>query len=1261
MKKYGFPLTYKVLIAFLVFLVPIILAIFAVFSHTRQEFEKEAFSSLRRFADEREGFVLLYLEMSRSRIQDFSTDDFIVRSLDQLRDREITGRLLSDYIRRHKLPLLRSMYRLSVITGTDGHVLASTMPALRERDLSKEDYFLRGLKSVHITEVTRGLMGTPEVAISAPIYSRKEDGKVVGVITGFLELSKFAEFFTGEYLRDIGALSWSSKYYWKSMEIYLVNRDRLMITESRFIPNAVLNQRVDTAPVKACLESFREFTGIYRDYMGREVAGASMCIPVMGWTLVSEVNRDELLQGVRDLQRYTAGLTAVVILLTGALVYYFVRIIVSDLRRLVEGARAISIGEYDVVIPVKTRDEIGVLSGAFNDMARSIRTRTAELERERELLANAQRVAHLGSWEWDLRKDVVYWSEETYRIFGVSRQEFGATFRKYLDLIHPEDREMVSEKVNEAIYQAKAFRLEHRIIREDGAERILFCEGSASFDDEGRPDLMSGIVQDITDRRRAERALEQSEIRYRTLIESLQEGIMFTDENAIVVYVNPKMAEMLGYTVQEMMDRPLFDFMGGKEIKNAKERLERRRMGIREVFDAEYVRKDGRRVYFTLAAAPIMEGGEYKGALAGFIDITERRRAEDALRESEKRLSAILDGMDSAVFMNDLEGRLLFINKAFSASFHKSREELYGKTVFDLFPLEVAERLHRGDLTVIESDVPVKTEEAVPLPDGVQYSIMTRFVLKDKNGEKYAFCGVVTDITALKRAEAALRESEERIRAILDNMGNPVYMRDMDGRLIFVNNTLLNMIGAERAEDVYGKTLFEVDLPLEMAEKLHRTDLKAMTADTPIGFEEDIPFKDGARSFYTIKFALRDSKGKKYALCGVLTDITPLKRTEEALRKSEASLKEAQRIAHIGNWEWDLKSNSMYSSEEVYSIYGKKSEELTTYEEGLNVIHPEDREFVRRSIAEALEGKPYSIDARIIRRGEERNVHIQGELVRDQAGDPARLVGTIQDITDRKRAEEEVLKLSRELEKRVEERTAELKQAMEGLAAANREIETFTYSVAHDLRSPLRLIDGFSILLLKKQMDRLDAEGQDHLNRIRGAAKRMNQLIDDLLNLSYVMRAEVSLGQVNLSGLSWAIITDMQKAAPERKVRMKIEEGLYVRGDEGLLRMVLENLLGNAWKFTSRAEEAYIEVSACGEEYGRTVFCVRDNGVGFDMRYAERLFQPFQRLHPADEFPGTGIGLATVQRVIHRHGGRIWAESEPGRGAAFYFTLERET
>jgi light-regulated signal transduction histidine kinase (bacteriophytochrome) len=294
-------------------------------------------------------------------------------------------------------------------------------------------------------------------------------------------------------------------------------------------------------------------------------------------------------------------------------------------------------------------------------------------------------------------------------------------------------------------------------------------------------------------------------------------------------------------------------------------------------------------------------------------------------------------------------------------------------------------------------------------------------------------------------------------------------------------------------------------------------------------------------------------------------------------------------------------------------------------------------------------------------------------------------VHVARDITGRKAAEDEILKLNEELKHNVLQ-----------LELANRELEAFSYSVSHDLRAPLRSIDGFSQQILEDYFDKLDEAGKDSLLRIRAAGRRMGLLIDGLLNLSQVSRSEMRRGKVDLSELTKYIADDLKRVKPDRSIEFVISENLEAEGDERLLYVVLQNLLGNAWKFTERRVKARIEIGTlkllkaecgpwnneCGtsnpgpginecemKESGsrqpasgkdkETVYYVRDNGVGFDMAYAEKLFNPFQRLHSAGEYPGTGIGLATVQRIIQRHGGRIWAEGDVDRGAVFYFTLKQ--
>lgn len=376
------------------------------------------------------------------------------------------------------------------------------------------------------------------------------------------------------------------------------------------------------------------------------------------------------------------------------------------------------------------------------------------------------------------------------------------------------------------------------------------------------------------------------------------------------------------------------------------------------------------------------------------------------------------------------------------------------------------------------------------------------------------------------------------------------------------------------------------------------------------------------------------------ARLSMMMDVTQRKMTEDALRRSEAQLNEAQEVAGLGSWEWNIAANTSFFSDELYRIYGFPPQGATLDNDlVVNMAYPDDRERVRELLKDvATNPRNFHMTFRIIwPDGSVRQLHMQGEVTFDADGKPVKMAGTVQDITERIRAEEERIRNAR-------------------LQTANKELEAFSYSVSHDLRTPLRSIDAFAKLLSEEYGPTLDETGRSYVDLILTGTRRMNELIDDLIEFSRVTSTRLDRGELDLSELVQTIVHDRQRIHPERSVEWHIAPGLKAHGDRRLMRIALENLLGNAWKFTGKTEAARIDFGVL-QQGNETVFFVRDNGAGFDMEFADKLFGVFQRLHSEREFAGTGIGLAIVQRIIARHGGRVWAQAAVGKGATFYFTL----
>jgi PAS domain S-box-containing protein len=505
------------------------------------------------------------------------------------------------------------------------------------------------------------------------------------------------------------------------------------------------------------------------------------------------------------------------------------------------------------------------------------------------------------------------------------------------------------------------------------------------------------------------------------------------------------------------------------------------------------------------------------------------------------------------------------------------------------------------------------------------------------------------------RADAALKASELERRALVRRYD--LLAKYADDMIVLFDEARVVIDANERACEVYGYSREELlgltlgDLLTPEQQDLSDGRWRQIETSGGLTFESRHRRKDGSEFPIEISARVIDIEGVRF-VHAISRDITDRKRAEEALRENAERLLRAQNLAHIGDWTWEIASGRVTWSDEVYRIFGVDETFPTTFDTIVPLVHADDRQ----TLGDVVERLMRDLDAtelefRVVRpNGEVRHVRQTITVERDANGTAVRAFGVHQDITERRADEEQIRLLNAEFEERVEDRTAQLE-------AANKELEAFSYSVSHDLRSPLRAVDGFSLALLEDYGEALDATGRDYLGRVRAASQRMGLLIDDLLRLSRVSRDSMTPRRIDLSKLARATIADLRAREPERAVEVLIEPHVLCTADRRLLGIALDNLLGNAWKFTAGRPDARIEFGAIDDGSASPVYFVRDNGAGFDADYAGGLFQPFQRLHRSDEYPGTGIGLAIVNRVITRHGGRIWAEGAVGGGATFSFTL----
>jgi PAS domain S-box-containing protein len=501
----------------------------------------------------------------------------------------------------------------------------------------------------------------------------------------------------------------------------------------------------------------------------------------------------------------------------------------------------------------------------------------------------------------------------------------------------------------------------------------------------------------------------------------------------------------------------------------------------------------------------------------------------------------------------------------------------------------------------------------------------------------------------------ALLQNPALLRALIDNLSEQVIVADATGRLVyFSSSTLADAFQVETLGPELWSRKFQC-FDANSGEPLSAEQFplsRVLRGEDPPTVDLLVKREDTAQGSYlrVTTRPVRDPEGRLLGALLFLHDIAQERRAQAERRRSEQRFRLIVEAAQEGIWMLDNEGRTAYVNHYLARMLGYEVEEMLgrhafafTHES----LHPR----ISRHLERRAQGRAAILDLEL-RHKDGRTVWAQLSTnpLRDDEGRFLGALATITDITQRREAEQQVRRLNEELERRIAERTAQLE-------LSNRELEAFAYSVAHDLRAPLRAISTFSLALTEDCPGQLDATGNDYLQRIRAAAHRMSELIDGILTLSRVTSADFQEADVHLSTLARAVAEQFQRGQPGRAVHLRIQEGLIDQGDARMLRSVLENLLGNAWKFTRERAVAEIEFGTLPDPGGRRIYFVRDNGAGYDMQYQARLFGVFQRLHNANEFEGNGVGLATVRRIIHRHGGRVWGEGQVDQGATFFFTL----
>jgi PAS domain S-box-containing protein len=725
------------------------------------------------------------------------------------------------------------------------------------------------------------------------------------------------------------------------------------------------------------------------------------------------------------------------------------------------------------------------------------------------------------------------------------------------------------------------------IIWDDGVHKTSLWNTSPLMDEQGNITGAVATFKDTTEQKRADkRNQHQNELlkRQASLLDLSMEAIFAWDLNGGIIYWNKGAEKMYGFSSEEAVGRLSHDLLKTVhpiDTDEIKSVLARDRAWSGEI---EHTCKDGRKLIIETRHQVIADELGNMTVLETNRDITRRKRAEKDLRRLNEELEERVAQRTEELTRSN--GELNVLNEGLNAL--------------------------NEEMAVMNEEMTVINEELTANSRQLEEEIVRR-----------------------KEYELELQAANEKVTNILESISDGFIALDHEWRYTYLNVEARRQMGIKDASEVIGQVIWDAFPSINTtANEIYH---QAVSEQTAVSLE--------IYSQVTGRWLDIHAYPTPDGLSVYFLDITERKQAEETLLLSEERFSKA---FHSGPTIGVIRSLDDERIIDVNDNFLKTLEyerEEVIGHTPLDLGFWADREVFEQAFRELnnrTESRGKEVELRT-RSGKIINALFSAVII-EIGGESCALVSFV-DITERKRMEEKIKKLNRDLRRQADE-----------LIKINKELESFNYSISHDLRSPLRAINGFSQMISNKYQDKLDDEGRDELRVIRSESNRMGELINGLLNLSRLSRKELIREDLDLSSIATTIATELHRLEPERQVEFVITPGIRAYGDKVLLQSVLQNLLDNAWKFTGKHEKARIEFGMTEQE-GKKAYFVRDDGTGFDMRYVSKLFGTFQRLHGADEFPGNGIGLAIIQRIVHHHGGQVWADSEVEKGATFYFTL----